>query len=271
MDGGPTFAACFQRDGHVLLRGALDDPLVRRGRAAARAEIDQVRAATPEVPGQPPADYVSAINLCERSVALRDVVCAPQLARRAAAMLGVERVRLLYDQVFAKPPGATFTVWHQDQVYLPIDTSDVLEAGSIGMVRSWVSLTDLPAEVGGLHFVDGSHRLGRFADAEVAIGPPGTRDVATVNGCDHPITDYGALAAGDATFHAGYTVHGARSNPSGRTRYGVAAIYVPDGARVAEPADAAQELAIALHVPGKRAGDVIDTAVNPILWPAAAA
>jgi ectoine hydroxylase-related dioxygenase (phytanoyl-CoA dioxygenase family) len=177
----------------------------------------------------------------------------------------------LYDQLFAKQPGAICTVWHQDQVYLPIDTSDVIDEGRVGMARGWVSLTALPADVGGLHFVDGSHRLGPIDARDMQVGLPGSGDTAMVNGRELSITDYGAFDAGDATLHAGYTLHAARSNPSGRTRYGVAVVYVPDGARVAEPADEQQELAIALHTPGRRAGDPIDTPANPILWPAEAA
>jgi ectoine hydroxylase-related dioxygenase (phytanoyl-CoA dioxygenase family) len=254
-----------------MLRGALGDLGLRRCRVAARAEIERARAESPEAPRQRPVDYFTAINLCERNPVFRDVVCSPRLAQLAAAALGVERVRLLYDQLFAKPPGGSLTMWHQDQVYLPIDTSDVIEVGRVGLARSWVSLTTLPAEVGGLHFVDGSHRFGAIDRTHLQIGPPGGGDTATLHGCDLSITDYGAFAAGDATLHAGYTLHASRRNPTGRTRYSVAVVYVPDGARVAEPADAQQELAIDLHTPGRRPGDVIDTAANPILWPAEAA
>jgi ectoine hydroxylase-related dioxygenase (phytanoyl-CoA dioxygenase family) len=270
-NGGPTLAEAFQRDGHVMLRGALGGPVLRRGRTAARAEIELVLAESPDVAGRRQTDYVTAIKLCERNRELRDLVCSPQLARLAATALGVERVRLLYDQLFAKPPGAVCTVWHQDQVYLPIDTSDVIEEGRVGMARSWVSLTALPAEVGGLHFVDGSHRFGPIDGTDIQVGAPGRRDTATINGRDLSITDYGAVEAGDATLHAGYTLHASRDNPSGHTRYGLAVVYVPDGARVAEPTDEMQEMAIALHTPGKRPGEVIDTAANPILWPAEAA
>jgi ectoine hydroxylase-related dioxygenase (phytanoyl-CoA dioxygenase family) len=268
---GPSLADAFERDGHVLCRGLLDGPALRRGRLAARAEIERAVAQSPEVLERPQVDYLTAIKLWERNRALRDIVCSAHLARLAAVALGVERVRLLYDQLFAKPPGAACTVWHQDQVYLPIDTSDVVEDGAPGMVRSWVTLTVLPAEVGGLHFVDGSHRYGPLDPGRVAIVPPGRGDCATVDGRDLPITDYGALDAGDVTFHAGYTLHASRPNPSGHTRYGVAAVYVPDGARVAEPVDEWQAEAIELHIPGRRAGDVIDTAANPVLWPAEAA
>jgi ectoine hydroxylase-related dioxygenase (phytanoyl-CoA dioxygenase family) len=254
-----------------MLRGALGEPAVRRCRIAARAEIERARAESPEAPRQRPVDYFTALKLRERNPVLRDVVCAPGLARLAAAALGVERVRLLYDQLFAKPPGGIRTMWHQDQVFLPIDTSDVIEEGRVGLARSWVSLATLPAAVGGLHFVDGSHRFGAIDGTDLQIGAPGGGETATIHGCDLSITDYGAFGAGDATLHAGYTVHASRSNPTERTRYSVAVVYVPDGARVAEPVDEMQELAIALHTPGRRPGDVIDTAANPMLWPAEAA
>ena len=271
-DGGPTLRECVERDGHVLLRGAVPEPVVRRAQPAACAETERVGTAwTPDAPEVGPVEYLTAINLSERSPELRDVVRAEPLARWAAAALGVDRVRLLYDQLFTKPPGAIFTMWHQDQVYLPIDTSDVLDEGRVGMIRAWVNLTPVPAEVGGLHFVDGSHRLGPVDFHGVSMGPPGRRDTATIRGCEHSITDYGAFGAGDATLHAGYTVHGSRANPSGPVRYAVAIAYVPDGTRVAEPADEQHELAIALHAPGRRAGDLIDSEANPVLWPAEAA
>ena len=253
-----------------MLREVLGQSVVRRCRIAARAEIERARAESPEAPRQRPVDYFTAIKLCERNPVFRDVVCSPRLARLAAAALGVKRVRLLYDQLFAKPPGGIRTVWHQDQVYLPIDTSDAVEEGRVGLARSWVSLAMLPAEVGGLHFVDGSHRFGAIARTDLQIAAPGGGDTATIHGCELSITDYGAFGAGDATLHAGYTLHASRSNPTGRTRYSVAVVYMPDGARVAEPVDEMQELAIALHTPGRRPGDVIDTAANPILWPAEA-
>jgi ectoine hydroxylase-related dioxygenase (phytanoyl-CoA dioxygenase family) len=88
---------------------------------------------------------------------------------------------------------------------------------------------------------------------------------------DLSITDYGAFGAGDATLHAGYTVHGSGANRSGAARYALAVAYVADGTRVAEPADDQQALAIALHAPGVGTGDVIATEANPVVWPVEAA
>jgi ectoine hydroxylase-related dioxygenase (phytanoyl-CoA dioxygenase family) len=254
-----------------MLRGAIEGPLLRRALSAAQVANERSQAEAPDDREGGPVDYYTTINLCEKDRALRDVVCAPAVARQAAAALGVERVRLLYDQLFVKPPGGVLTMWHQDQVYVPIDTSDVIEPGQVGMVRGWSTLTPLPPDVGGLHFVDGSHRFGPVDLATVTIAAPGRRDSATVEGQELSITEYGAYAAGDTTLHAGYTVHGSAPNRSDSARYAVAVAYIPDGTRVAEPADWQQELAIALHTPGLRPGDVIDTAVNPLLWTAEAA
>ncbi len=266
-DGSPSLAERFQRDGHAVLRGALTDPVLRRARAAARREVERALATAPGARDPRQVDYFTVIQLCARSRALRDVVCAPQLARLAAEALGVARVRLLYDQLFAKPAGAVCTVWHQDQVYWPIDTSEVVEEGRVGAARIWVSLTTLPATVGGLHFVDDSHRMGPIDPTRVRIGPPGGGGSATIAGADHEITDYGGFGAGDATIHAGFTLHGSSANASSRTRYAVAVAYVPDGTRVAEPADEQHAAAIALHTPGRRPGDLVDSAANPVLWP----
>ncbi len=205
--------------------------------------------------------------LWEHNRDIRSVVCSARLGRIAAVALGAERVRLLYDQLFVKPPGAPMTMWHQDQGYWPIDTNELHEAGGVGAVRIWVSMTDVPAEVGGLHFVDGSHLAGPIDNHDLSGGPPGERSTFSVRGCDHPVVDYGGFAAGDATVHAGYTLHAARRNPSNRTRFGLSMVYVIDGARVFEPSDENHQTLIDWFIPGRAPGDRIDTARNPVVWP----
>ena len=272
-DGDRTPLAGFHRDGHVVVRGAVGGAAVRRGLTAARTEIARFCTEHPELAGprRGRVEYLPITRLCTRSGALGALVRDPGLARLAAEALGVPRVRLLYDELFAKPTGSMPTIWHQDQTYWPIDSAAVVPDGAPGVVRFWVTLTDLPPEVGGLHFVDGSHRCGPIALRDVEVEAPGRATVATIAGRDHTITDYGALSAGDATLHAGHTLHGSRRNDSGRTRYGLAVAYIPDGTRIAEPTERYQELAIDFHAPGRRPGDLIDTSMNPVLWPVEAA
>ena len=45
------------------------------------------------------------------------------------------------------------------------------------------------------------------------------------------------MAAGDATFHNGWTLHRAPANPTDQMRCVMTVIFMPDGARVVEPAN----------------------------------
>jgi ectoine hydroxylase-related dioxygenase (phytanoyl-CoA dioxygenase family) len=79
---------------------------------------------------------------------------------------------------------------------------------------------------------------------------------------------HGALAAGDATFHTGWTLHRAGPNPTDVDRPVITVIYVADGARLTEPTEQ-QALDLALWAPGAAPGDLLATELNPLLWPAA--
>ena len=54
----------------------------------------------------------------------------------AAALLGVDGVRLYHDQALFKEPGGGPTPWHQDQVYWPLATDRT--------ITMWMPLVDLP-------------------------------------------------------------------------------------------------------------------------------
>jgi hypothetical protein len=80
------------------------------------------------------------------------------------------------------------------------------------------------------------------------------------------LRSHGALAAGDATFHTGWTLHSAGPNPTTEDRPVITVIYVADGARLTEPTPQ-QELDLALWAPGSHPGDPLATELNPRLWP----
>jgi ectoine hydroxylase-related dioxygenase (phytanoyl-CoA dioxygenase family) len=78
---------------------------------------------------------------------------------------------------------------------------------------------------------------------------------------------YGAMAAGDATFHAGWTLHSAGRNPTQMMRSVMTVIYMADGARVARVIEPGQELDHKVWLGSKPAGELIDSQINPRLWP----
>jgi hypothetical protein len=261
-------AAALQRDGHLLVRGAVGESVLRRARTAAASVTDRLYPAS-ALSGTKdrPLDYLTGSLLWQTNDGFRDLVFSPRLAALAAGALGCESVRLLYDQIFVKPPAAALTMWHQDQVYWPIDTTGVADRGPIDSVRIWLSLTDLPAAVGGLHFANQSHRHGPIEADELQCGAPGHCSTISIAGQPHTVSSYGALAAGDVTIHAGYALHAAGKNPTSLTRYGVSLAYIPDGTRVAQDLSDQDRSFLAAYAPGRGAGDLFDSTHNPLLWP----
>lgn len=82
----------------------------------------------------------------------------------AAQFLGVERVRLLYDQIFIKAPATNVrTPWHNDLPNWPVRGTQLMTV--------WVALDTIGAGNGRLEFLRGSHRWnhwvsGLFADVD---------------------------------------------------------------------------------------------------------
>jgi ectoine hydroxylase-related dioxygenase (phytanoyl-CoA dioxygenase family) len=138
---------------------------------------------------------------------------ARRLAPAARQTIHADSVRLYADRLFIKPPtsaGGLPTAWHQDLPKLPFDRRD--------NVTIWVAVEDVPPEKGPLTFLSGSHHLGPIAaenydsDEEMfARLSPAERESMT------EIVEV-PLKAGDATFHAGLTMHRAGANVSAEDR-----------------------------------------------------
>lgn len=257
---GADLVAAFDRDGHVLVPGlatpeeaAAYRPLIER--AALDTAWDKRPLAERDTYGKA---FLQSFNLWRLDPGIARFVLAERFARVAADLLGVDGVRLYHDQALCKEPGGGRTPWHQDQYYWPLATDRT--------ITMWMPLVDIPAEVGSMTFVSGSHRMGDLrgrrisdeSDAEFA------RFIAER---DLPTCAYGALRAGDATFHGGYTIHSAGPNPTDRLRTVMTVIYVADGTRVVdEVANEAQEFDRKVWLGAAAPGSLIDGDGNPLVW-----
>lgn len=205
--------------------------------------------------------FLQVPNLWLADPVVKRFVLAPRFARVAAELLGVERVRLYHDQALFKEPEGGYTPWHQDQFYWPLDTE--------ATITMWLPLVDVPAEVGTMRFVSGSHERGYLGDH--AIGDESQRIFSQLierEGLE--VADYGAMATGDATFHHGWTLHSAPANPTALMRSVMTIIYFADGARVAPLDHPNRRLDRAMWLPGCEPGERAATPFNPVLWPAPA-
>ncbi|MDQ1397729.1 MAG: hypothetical protein QOG64_2988 [Acidimicrobiaceae bacterium] len=262
-DAPSEAVAEFRDHGHALVRGLCraDEVAAYRpfiAEAARRRNPDPPPLAVRDTYGKA---FIQSTNLWRLDDAVKAFVWAPRFAKVAAELLGVDGVRLYHDQALFKEPDGGPTPWHQDQVYWPLDTDKT--------ITMWMPLVDVPDEVGSMTFASGSHRVadaGAFdiseaSDAAVA---------AMVEDRGLALRTYGAVAAGDATFHAGWMLHRAGANPTSTMREVMTVIYFADGARAIEPVNDYQAFDLQVWLKGTAPGQRCDGPRNPSLWPPSA-
>lgn len=250
----------FRRDGHVRVRGlASRAELAEFGGAIAsvvRRRSAQTRAlADRDTYGKA---FLQVCNIWRDDADVARFTLAPRFAGVAAQLLGVERVRVYHDQALFKEPGGGYTPWHQDAMYWPLDGSSCL--------TMWMPLVDVTPEQGGLCFASGTHVAGPLSDVRISDASEEHFHRVLAERAyrvEQPV----AMAAGDATFHAGWTVHKALPNESTRMREVMTVIWFADGLAVQPPANPAQQADLAAWLPGTQPGDVAATQLNPLLPP----
>ncbi|MGI9602279.1 MAG: phytanoyl-CoA dioxygenase family protein [Acidimicrobiales bacterium] len=249
----------FVADGHTCVRGlasaeemAVFGPIL--GQAAAANRWEHRPLDERDTYGRA---FLQMFNLWQHDSAVARFVLAPRFGRVAAGLMGVSGVRLYHDQALVKEAGGGHTPWHQDQGYWPLDTTDT--------ITMWMPLVDVPAAVGSMTFASGSHRLGDVSAGAISDESDRAIDRLIVERGLSADT-HGAMRAGDATFHAGWTLHSAAANGTNADRPVMTVIYVADGARVSEPTD---QQRFDLHwLGGAGPGDRVASDMNPLIWSA---
>lgn len=237
----------FQRDGHIRIDGALDREVI----AAYRPSIvDAVYRRCTEASGV-------NVNLWTIDHSVRRFVLNRRLACIAAALLGVDAVRVFRDEPYFKAAGGVPTPWHQDKVFLPLDTD--------GVLTIWIPLMDLRPEHAPMRYVTGSHRDGPLGFSPVSEeGMAAFETRMTAKG--FTIDTYGSFDTGDVAVHAGWTLHSAGTNRSNERREVLIIIYFADGARVAAIPTAPGMPTLDDLLPGAKPGDLAAGELTPLVY-----
>ena len=170
--------------------------------------------------------------------------------------MGVRAVRFYFDQALFKEPGGGATPWHQDHVYWPLATEKAITA--------WIPLVDVPAEMGTMEFVRGSHRsqhrhLIRISDESEDLY---SRLVAEEN---LPVEPTGPMAVGDVSFHASWVLHRAMGNSTPEVRQVIAVIYFEDGAALYDQIQGSQRIGYDVYFSDLKPGEVAGGDLMPVL------
>ena len=201
--------------------------------------------------------FVQMVNLWRHDRRVQAFVHARRFAKAAADLLGVDAIRLYHDQALFKEPGGGITPWHQDQFYWPLDTSHT--------ITLWMPLVPIDAVRGPMRFASGSHRLGNLGD--FPIGDASEESFGRIVR-EHGLepSDHAPFAAGDATFHGGWTLHSAPPNRSDRMREVMTIIYYADGARIGPLDHPARRFDRDVWLRGCEAGELAAGPLNPVLY-----
>lgn len=249
----------FVRDGHALVRGLISEDELAPYREAIRET-----AASLNRESRPLAErdtygraFLQTINLWRHDERVKEFVLARRFGSVAAQLLGVSGVRLYHDQSLCKEAGGGFTPWHQDQQYWPFDTSKT--------VTMWMPLVDVSEDMGTMYFASGSQEGGYLGEMPISDESEAMiRGLVSEKG--YRVTEPVAMKAGDATFHLGWTLHGAPGNSGSRSREVMTVIYYADGVEIGALDNPHKKNDLAAFFPGLTTGDPAVTELNPLVY-----
>ena len=246
----------FERNGHTHVRGIASRDAIARYRDVVRSVVDAYK----QEPQGRIDDYsklfTQVTNIWRLSAAAQEIVFNREFAEVAATLLGVPSVRLYHDQALFKPAGGDRTPWHQDRYYWPLDTDRT--------ITMWMPLVDVDMQMGPMIFASGSHRASRLGDLIISAETD-RRLISIIRERGWPVSSE-PVRAGDATFHAGATLHSAGANRSDRVREVLTIIYFAAGTRIATPANPNQQADLEVFLPGGKPGEEAKSDLNPILY-----
>ncbi len=248
----------YQSDGHIFLKSVASQEEVEAYRPLITGVVDGV--AKSQDPQGRISDYgkmfTQVTNVWRKSDEVRRFIFSRRFARIAAELMGVNGVRLYHDQALIKEPGGKPTPWHQDYYYWPLDTEHT--------VTMWMPLVDVPREMGSMSFVRGSHVNTAFQQLPISDTSQ-TYFEAVIGEQKSKICSY-SLEAGDATFHAGRTLHAAQANASVNRREVITIIFYADGTRIMEPDNQHRKVDMEVFLPGQKQGEIAASELNPLLY-----
>lgn len=243
----------FQQQGFIKLKNVLSPGCL----SLMRHELSTLFEQESEQLGN---RFGSLEMMWEQNEIIKSFVMSSRLAKLAADLLGVTAIRLYHDNGLSKEPGCGRTPWHYDGHHFPIATDNVCTV--------WVPLQEIPDAMGPLGFAKSLEVVKLVEDIPFnKFDSSYDRRVNERLREQNIEVDLTPFDLGEVSFHHNLNFHTAGSNRTTTRRMVLATTYFEDGARVIDAphmvnGDWRQ------FIPGVEPGEVIDTPLNPVLFPA---
>ena len=195
----------------------------------------------------------------EQNRIVRAFVFSTRLARLAAELLGVAAIRLYHDNGLSKQPGCGRTPWHYDGHHFPIATENVCTV--------WIPLQEIPDAMGPLGFAKSMDVVELVQDIPFNKFDTSYDQQVNARLRERDIeVDLTPFELGEVSFHHNLNFHTAGANRTTTPRMVLATTYFEDGARVIDAPHMVNG-DWRRFMPGIEAGQVINTPLNPVLFP----
>lgn len=201
--------------------------------------------------------FLQLFNLWREDEQVKEFVFSKRLAKIASSLMKVEGVRMYHDQALYKEAHGGITPWHADQYYWPLDNDRTITA--------WIPLQAVPKNMGPLEFSAGSHQIQEGRD--LAISDNSEERIENrlrVTDFKHIIEPFDL---GEVSFHSGWVFHRAGANITDEMRRVMTVIYMDKETRLKKPENDGQQNDWETWCPGVSVDAVIDSPLNPILYP----
>ena len=202
--------------------------------------------------------FLQLFNLWQEDEVVKQFVFSKRMAKIASDLMQVNGVRIYHDQALFKEGGGGITPWHADQYYWPLETDKT--------VTAWIPLQATPLELGPLEFSAASHQIVEGRDLE--IGDESEiiiQQKLKVTNFEHVIE---AFDLGEISFHSGWVFHRAGANTTNDMRKVMTVIYMDKDMVLKNPENKNQINDWNTWCPGANIGEIINTPLNPVLYPA---
>lgn len=225
--------ARFKEDGAICIREVFDREWVDRMNAATnRLLVEPGNRAREATKSGNPGRFHMNVFMWRWDPDFRDFALHSPLSELAASLLEADKVSLFYDQAFVKEPGTReVTQWHQDLPFWPAVGNDIISL--------WVALTPVTLEGSGVEYVAGSHKWGKFYQAQTP-----DKDNKFTDASLEPCPNFSEMKGdpkyrfiswncqpGDVICHHPLVVHGAGANPLTTRRAAISVRYAGEDAR----------------------------------------
>lgn len=201
--------------------------------------------------------FLQIINLWQKNPEAAVFATAQRFGQIAADLMGVDGVRLYHDQALFKEPFGGPTPWHQDQFYWPLD--------GVKCVTMWMPMVRIEPDMMAMKFVPGTHLDGPITMKEISDDSEGFFN-DFIHSNKLPIHQVQEMMPGDATFHDGWTLHGAPGNATDRMREVMTLIFFADGGKISTPTNSFREADMAGFFPGQQPGELAASPLNPLVY-----